>query len=252
MSFYFERFVTYRKSVYQLMWDICQSFYRFSTSTYASSVATPLFQKRIPYSVFSNDEKAFRAGTIRIWCEEYMYPKSALRIVRKSHIASRAGRKRTHPMWHLGGRAKNCSSPRQSWQILLWRTIPPRQREFRTSSSANPHQNFSIACLLLAFVALVQNWCRLDLLLLHMSIKSFRRVARLFPLCPRTVQHISYPIWAHSENTRDGCMLNTSLAMLSSISHWCSSTLETSPFPLSLPHSLTLKHSHSFSMISLP
>lgn len=120
--------------------------------------------------------------------------------------------------------AKNCFSPRQSWQILLWRTITQRQREFQTSCSANPHQNFSIACLLLAFVALVQNWCRLDLLLLHMSIKSFHRVARLSPLCPRTVQYISYPIWARSDNTRDGCMLNTSLAMLSSISHWCSST----------------------------
>lgn len=100
----------------------------------------------------------------------------------------------------------------------------PRQREFRISSSASPHQYFSIACLLLAFVAWVQKWCRLDLLLLHMSIKSFRRVARLFPLCPRTVQRISYPIWTHSDNSGDGCMLNTSLAMLSSISHWCLST----------------------------
>lgn len=127
----------------------------------------------LPWSIFYIEEKAFSAGVISICCEENMYPNSALRKVRASRIATREG------IWS------------DTWEdepkiaSLRGKDNTLRQRESRTS--ANPLQKslrISVACLLLAFVALVQNWCRLDLLLLHMSIKSFRRVARLFPLCP--------------------------------------------------------------------
>lgn len=163
----------------------------------------------LPWSIFYIEEKAFSTGAISIWCEENMYPNSALRKVRTSHIATRADRKRTHLVWHLGGRANSL-----------------RQRESRTS--ANPLQKslrISVACLLLAFVALVQNWCRFDFFFAAPYVyKKLPQSCQAFPTVPRTVQRISYPIWARTDNTRDGCMLSTSLPMLSSISHWCSST----------------------------
>lgn len=170
LSFYFERFLTCRASVYYLKWDIVQSFHWFSTSTYASS----------------STSRAFSAGAISAWCEKYTSAKKCTENSKnRSHCQSS----------RLKKNASNVTPGRKSQKLLHSEVVltDPAMKHHQLETKRAPDIQFSkptrqirqkISVVLSASVALGPELMPFGLIAAPYVYKKLLHSCQAFPTVP--------------------------------------------------------------------